>query len=597
MKSAYVCSSALSQRSYPMNRLGVPPTVVTELLPIAAAVAFLLLSGCATDKSTGMTVSGGQPLAQDILLRLGTVALVPDLRPATFGFDKAKGQIGAPGEWAGTAAGNMLGLSTSEPIANVPLSPIAVLLTPFSAIKAVVQATERLNPDKLSECETNLVNAMREMAAQQRFHEWLLKAAGEGCRGRLIALDPLLSGDPRLVSADSMLDARVEELRLERTGSGDTSYRLRIRIRMRLVRTADGVVLADQPFEYCSGKSLFLDWTLHDAFRRVADTGYRLLAEKSVSQLLTTTDKPTLLGADQPRTPAPDRNAAVRVASRQPSLNQPFVRPVNYRMVSSSAFGVFSTGDVTHVTIPRPLSRDEAGSEAQEEMNEDFKGLIDHPNMLVAGPSIAVAIPIGLWKQFKALVRGLSPRKLQEADAKLSAAANETRPHQELAVQVAQQLEPHTSQPVMVVQQPPLPGAEEDADLRQYMQRGTFASLTGGQTASGHLLSQGVETALEIHVEDARLAGNGGINPKLALCVEARATLLRSRDGQQLYSCPLQYRSKARHFTTWAAHDAKLFREELQKCYHDLSASVVERLVRSGLLPAEGKPAPVFAGK
>jgi hypothetical protein len=179
----------------------------------------------------------------------------------------------------------------------------------------------------------------------------------------------------------------------------------------------------------------------------------------------------------------------------------------------------------------------------------------------------------------------------------LNQAANETRPHQELALQVAQQLAPQTSQPVMLVRQPLLPGVEEDSELMQYVARGTLASLTGGQTAGGYLLSQGADTALEIHVQDARLAGKEGINPKLALCVEARATLLRSRDGQQLYSCPVQYRSQGRHFTEWAAHDARLFREELQKCYRDLSASMVDQLVGHGVVPPDHKPQPTFATK
>jgi hypothetical protein len=195
------------------------------------------------------------------------------------------------------------------------------------------------------------------------------------------------------------------------------------------------------------------------------------------------------------------------------------------------------------------------------------------------------------------MVRGLSPKTVQEADAKLSEAANQTKPHQELAFQLARQLAPQTSQPVMLVRQPLPPGAEDDAALMQCAARGTFASLTGDQTASGHLLSQGADTALEIHVESAVLGGDGGINPKLALCVEARATLLRSRDGQQLYSCPVQYRSQGRKFTEWAAQDAKLFRAELQKCYRDLSAAMVDQLVGRGVVPPDRKPQPTFAGK
>ena len=265
-------------------------------------------------------------------------------------------------------------------------------------------------------------------------------------------------------------------------------------------------------------------------------------------------------------------------------------------MSDTGTLGIYSTGTLAHVVIQRPLSRDEAGSEALSDVDYMFDGLNQHPNVLVAVPAAVAATPVSLWKQGTAVVRGLSPRTIREAEAKLTEAANRTKPHEELAFQVAQQLAPRTSQPVMLVRQPRLPGAEEDVALRHYLARGTMVSLTGGQTAGGYLLSQGADSALEIHVQDAMLAGNGGINPKLALCVEARATLVRSRDGQQLYSCPVRYRSQGRKFTEWAAHDAKLFREELQKCYRELGMAVTEQLVARGAVPPDRKPQPTFAG-
>jgi hypothetical protein len=146
----------------------------------------------------------------------------------------------------------------------------------------------------------------------------------------------------------------------------------------------------------------------------------------------------------------------------------------------------------------------------------------------------------------------------------------------------------------MLVRQPLPPGAEDDAALMQFVSRGTLASLTGGQTAAGYLLSQGTVSGLEIQVRNAVLAGDGGINPKLALCVEACATLRRAGDGQQLYACPVQYLSQGRKFTEWAAHDARLFREELQECYRELSATMVSQLVNCGVIPADQQPQPTF---
>jgi hypothetical protein len=226
-----------------------------------------------------------------------------------------------------------------------------------------------------------------------------------------------------------------------------------------------------------------------------------------------------------------------------------------------------------------------------------FDGLNQHPNLLVALPAAVAATPVSLWKQGTAVVRGLSPRTVREAEAKLTEAANRTKPHEELAFQVAQQLAPRTAQPVMLVRQPLPPGAEGDVALMHCAARGTLAVLTGGQTAGGYLLSQGADTALEIQVQSAVLAGDGGINPKLALCVEARATLLRARDGQHLYSCPVHYRSQGRKFTEWAAHDAQLFQEELRKCYRNLGTAMTDQLVGRGVVPPDRKPQPTFAGK
>jgi len=126
----------------------------------------------------------------------------------------------------------------------------------------------------------------------------------------------------------------------------------------------------------------------------------------------------------------------------------------------------------------------------------------------------------------------------------------------------------------------------------QFVSRRTLAPLTGGQTATGYLLGQGAVSGLENQVQNAVLGEDRGINPKLALCVEACATLRRSGDGQQRCSCSVQYLSRGRKFTEWAAHDARLFREELQKCYRELSATMVSQLVNRGVIPADQQPSP-----
>jgi hypothetical protein len=87
-------------------------------------------------------------------------------------------------------------------------------------------------------------------------------------------------------AADAILDAQVDDLRLERAGSGEGSYFLRIKTHARVVRVADGAICFEQSAEYHSGKGLFVDWTQPGANQAVAETGYRALACHYVDQLV-----------------------------------------------------------------------------------------------------------------------------------------------------------------------------------------------------------------------------------------------------------------------------------------------------------------------
>ena len=72
-------------------------------------------------------------------------------------------------------------------------------------------------------------------------------------------------------AADVTLETHVDDLRLERAGSSEGSYFLRIKTHARLVRVADGAICFEQSAEYRSGTALFLDWTLQGAIQGVAD--------------------------------------------------------------------------------------------------------------------------------------------------------------------------------------------------------------------------------------------------------------------------------------------------------------------------------------
>jgi hypothetical protein len=52
----------------------------------------------------------------------------------------------------------------------------------------------------------------------------------------------------------------------------------------------------------------------------------------------------------------------------------------------------------------------------------------------------------------------------------------------------------------------------------------------------------------------------------------------------------VHYRGRARKFTAWAANDAKLFREELKRCYGELSTTVIDQLIARHLIAPGENP-------
>jgi hypothetical protein len=263
--------------------------------------------------------------------------------------------------------------------------------------------------------------------------------------------------------------------------------------------------------------------------------------------------------------------------------------------MSSGQLGIYSTGTVTHFTVQKPFTRGDASSDALSDVEWSLDGLENSRNSVVQLSACAAAIPISLWKQAVAGMRGLSSKHYRRAEAQLSAAAQQTLPHEELAFQVAQQLAPRTSQAIALVRKPSIPEIDKEPTLMRCMARGTLAWLPSGETSRSYLATQGVDTALEIHVVSAALKGNNGINPPLAVCLEAEATLFRVRDGAELYSCPVQYRSESRKFVQWAAEDARLFREELKRAYQQMGNSLADQLVARKVLPLTPTQQPTLA--
>jgi len=154
----------------------------------------------------------------------------------------------------------------------------------------------------------------------------------------------------------------------------------------------------------------------------------------------------------------------------------------------------------------------------------------------------------------------------------------------ELRNQVWQLVGERSGGRVVVVKKPLPDGVGPGFAQLSCVRCATLAWLPKGQTARDYLASQGIDTALEIQSLDPGLKGNGGVNPSLALCADVRANLVRVRDGLELASIPLKYRSKKHKFTEWAANDARLFREEIGRCNQTVAEEIANEIA--------GKPWP-----
>jgi hypothetical protein len=508
-------------------------------------------------------------------------------------FDVAQGKIETAGSRAEQNAAAMLGTPLAQDRAiGMAEGAARFAMAPIAAVVGAFQGGKEMSSAKLAESQRDLAEAMNSAANQRALRDSLLRIAAENTRRSFVASERFKSDQPGQPPVSAILEPRIESMRLVKAGTKGDEFKLQINARTRLLRAADGAVLSDTPFQYESGKDLFINWTLHDAVKRVTDSGYQTLAEQMLAQVLPASqDQTLLLGAGYPHRSGEDAaSSPVRAAHRVTGKNQTSgLRFVNNVPPDPGAIGVYSSADVSRVGFPTPLSKDEAASEGVTKVERMLDGLDNHPNSIVMLTACAAAIPMSIWEQTVGLWRGMSEKQAAVANDQLAAAAQLTQPHIEMAKLVAQQLGPQTAQPVMLVRQPLPPGCRDDPELIHCVARGTLAWLPEGQTSSSYLRKQGANTALEIHITRAALLGGDGINPPQALCVEAEATLFRLSDGQEIYSCPIRYRSATHSISTWAAHDARLFREELSHCYAEMSAGIVKQLtVNQVVAPARG---------
>jgi len=105
------------------------------------------------------------------------------------------------------------------------------------------------------------------------------------------------------------------------------------------------------------------------------------------------------------------------------------------------------------------------------------------------------------------------------------------------------------------------------------------------------LASTGIDTVLEVSVPRVGLAGQPGINPPVSLFMTARARLVRTADGAEMYAEKFDYHGGgASKFLEWAADDGQMFRQEVDRGTRSLADDIV-RLVFPGEPARDTAPA------
>jgi len=547
-------------------------------------------------------VSASAHLAGQERTKLGSVAVVATGEPAHYGFQKSKGRTGQAADAAGTRAHAVMegGLSSGDAlvaVGSIAWSPVAAV------VGAISEGTRKMAPDALAESEADLTDAMVEMANQSLLRDRLVKVAREKA-GRVMTIrdDQFVSKDRsanyralRTEGVDAVLETTVQDIRLQRTGSRDSSYALRIDTWVRLLRPDDGAILYDHPFQYHSGTSLFVDWTLNHAepFKVQAQSAYEKLAEKIVERVLLDPARDSARQLDS-RTLA--RNKSQKRLGNPPLLFAANSKQGAGHLIAANdwigglgTIGIVSTSTFPTLSMQRPLSK----AEASQELGQRFAALGGDEETVCAftavtfGYGLPIIVAGGLVGEAAGKVEGVPRRRLATADDALDRAVTESDMQEELRNQVRQLVGEQSGARVVLVKKPLPEGVGPEFARLSCVRCGTLAWLPKGQTAQDYLASQGIDTALEIQILNSGLKGKGGVNPSLALSFDVRASLVRVRDGRELASVPLKFQSKKHKFTGWAANDARLLREEIQRCNQTVAEEIVRQifLERAPLFP------------
>lgn len=225
------------------------------------------------------------------------------------------------------------------------------------------------------------------------------------------------------------------------------------------------------------------------------------------------------------------------------------------------------------ISLQTPVTRGEAARNSAAEAGLFWMSRANGPTVLIGAvwtpAGFILGGAYGLWK-------GESPDRLAAALQVLTNAAAEFHPGQDLQKQV---LEAHTFE--IRPDKSSLRAVEWDSLAFLPRDRDSVHNLTYGlrrvENDYSSLAAAGVDSVLEIQVEQMGLLGPGRLNPPLQLRVQARVRVVSTHTQREWFRGYVEYRGPRQRLVEWATEGGRRFRVEYQRCVRTLSGDIVRR--------------------
>jgi hypothetical protein len=554
-------------------------TVRGTILPLTVTAIF---AACTTEKLPPLAAA---PTTKVNLAQLepGVIVITSSSDAAAISVDPPNGRMESASEGAADAARSVLNtpdLGHNQLEAAVGVVGFAV--APFAAAYGAISASQqRLSPDKLSEAQQELMEAMKSKASPETLLQLVSEIARQKTRRLLICAGCSSNSPAGEAPVSAVLNVIVEQLRLRVDKPNGSQYVLSIDAHARLERASDGRVLLQRAYHYESGPGLFIDWTRLGGLEGVARTGYRSLAEQIANDVFVPAfERPILIVPEQPGPSSSSTRGVkgMRKVRQDFLVDNPSIRFIRFLQAEIGSMEVHTGSADDRLRLQGPQSQSGSGSPAGTSDTEwAMDGLANNRNSVVQGLSCLAAVPMGIWEQTFGVINKRSRDKSEKLETVLSAATAQAHFERDLADEVASCLQSRAADSIV----------RADAPLR-------FALSTqpeaGGPGSTGRDIPATCKTALEIQVVNTKLVGKHRNSQSRALLVEVQATVYRTSDGQELYSRSIVYRSSEKRLKDWAAFDAKQFRKELDTCSRRSAKALTSDLIRRGFVtPLQGR--------